>query len=153
MSDEYERDDYDERQDIVNSFSARERIGTRGGMATSIEGGSKLAKMQEQRNFYDRGLRLQDAIENYFMEIRNTPQGAGFSQSNLNHIKDIFEALPYKLYKNPYMLVLAYILTQTIRKSGTKIVEELIKETRQENISLPDVIRYYRLLQSNPHLQ
>jgi len=51
-------------------------------------------------------------------------------------------------------LILGYILVQTIKQNGTKVVKDLINETRQEaDISLSDVIRYYRLLEANPLLR
>lgn len=155
--DDYERDDYDQKKDSIVVFRDLERIGGRGGCRrgglTSIEGSSLIAKKQEKMYLYDREAKIEDMIGSYFNEIRNSPQGRGFGDSSLDHICRIFQSLPNKKYKNPYMLVLAYILSQTINRNGTKLVEDLIKETQQENISLADVIRYYRLLQSNPLLR
>lgn len=159
MSD-YGDEDYDydygeDRLNIANTFRDRERIGTRECLGSSIEGQGKLAKMMERRNIYDREFKLIcNMIEPFFWRIQRCPQNPGLGPADLTKIVQIFDSLPNKLYKNPYMLILGYILFQTINRNGTKIVKSLIEETRQEaDISLTDVIRYYRLLELNPLLR
>jgi hypothetical protein len=144
----------EESSNVVNVFRDRERVGTREALGTSIEGQGKLAKMMERRNFFDREVKLINMIEAYFWTIHACPQNPGLARPDLQKIINLFQSLPNKLYKNPYMLILGYILVQTIKQSGTKVVRDLINETRHEaDISLSDVIRYYRLLESNPLLR
>ena len=156
MSAEYddygEYDDYDEpRENVVNVFRDRERVGYREGMATTIEGTGKLAKYLERQNFFDPEFRLINSIEIYFYEVQRYERT--LNRTDLQAIIDVFHTLPNKLYKNPVMLVLGYVLIQSFDRSGLKIVRNLIQKTGQTDISDTDVIRYFRLLRSTPLLR
>lgn len=155
MSEDYYGDEYDydeqPRENVVNVFRDRERVGYREGMATTIEGSGKLAKYLERQNFFDPEFRLINAIELYFYEVQRYERT--LSRADLQAIIDVFHTLPVKLYKNPVMLVLGYVLLQTFDRSGLKNIRNLIQKTGQTDISESDVIRYFRLLRSSPLLR
>ena len=139
---------------IVNAFRDRDRIGYREGLATYIEGGSKLAKFMERRNFFDRELRLVNMIEAYFYEIQSLHDAPKFDRSDLQKIVQLFHSMQHKLYKNPYLIVLAYIMFQINHQpTCMQHIEQIIRETNQRELTLSDVIRYYRLLLVNPNLR
>jgi len=144
--DDYE-DDQSQRENVVNVFRDQERIGYREGMATMIEGAGKLAKYLERQNFFDPEFRLVNAIELYFYEVQRYERT--LSRVDLQTILELFHALPNKLYKNPVMLVLGYVLYQTFERTGLKNIRNLIQKTGQTDISESDVIRYFRLLRSS----
>lgn len=142
---------YIPQQNVVNVYRDRDRVGHTEVMATTIEYGH-LRKIQESKNFFDPEQRLIAMIESYFYEVKGYYPTIG--RGDLQRILDLFRSLPNKLYKNPYMLVLGYILHQNIRRSDAlKTIRDLIKKTGQQEISETDVIRYYRLLRSNPLLR
>ena len=152
MSD-YGDEDYGEsKSNVVNVFNDTNRIGHRRGLRTMIEGSGKLAKRASMMERFDRESKLIDMIESYFWSVQKVSTGLGVA--DLDKILDVFNTLPNKLYKNPYMLVLGYVLIQTNYRHGTKVVKRMIEESRQDvDISLSDVIRYYRLLKSHPLLR
>jgi hypothetical protein len=144
--------DFEEPQEnVVNVYRDRERVGYREGLATSIEGKNKLAKYLERQNYFDPEFRLINAIELYFYEVQSYERT--LTRSDLQKIIELFHSLPNKLYKNPIMLVLGYVLIQNIERSGLKVIHNLIQKTGQADISDSDVIRYFRLLRSNPLLR
>jgi hypothetical protein len=151
MSD-YGDEDYGESKlNVVNGFNDTNRIGYRIGLRSMIEWG-KLAKIASMRERFDRESKLIDMIESYFWSVQKVSTGLG--DADLVKIVNVFNTLPNKLYKNPYMLVLGYVLIQTNYRYGTKVVKRMIEESRQDvDISLSDVIRYYRLLKSHPLLR
>jgi hypothetical protein len=139
---------------VVNVYRDQERVGHREGLATYIEGGGKLAKMMERRNFFDRELRLVNMIEAYFYEIQSLNDAPNLDRSDLQKIVQLFHSMQHKLYKNPYLIVLAFVMIQTNHQPNCiQRIEQIIRETNQREFTLSDVIRYYRLLLVNPNLR
>lgn len=139
---------------IVNVFRDRERVGTGEGMATYIEGHSRLARTAERRNFFDRELRLVDMIQAYFYEVQSSYLRFSLERPDLQKIIDLFQSMHHKLYKNPYLIVLGYVMAQTIHQPNcVERIRQLLSSTHQHDLSVSDVIRYYRLLSSNPNLR
>lgn len=151
--DDFDFDDDDDSytpqlQIATNVWRDQERVGHNELLTTDIEYG-RLAKLQQQKNFFNPEMRLEASIKAYFYEVRSYYKG--LNQPDLVTILDIVRSLPNKLYKNPHIIVLGYILSRIIRQADPlKTIRDLIKKTGQEEIVDTDVIRYYRLLQLNP---
>ena len=135
---------------VVDTHKDQERAGgTRWGLATEIAGQSQLAKTQDRFNRMDPDIRLSTQLEHSIEEIR---QYYSLSTSDREHLLSLLMfKLPNKYYKNPQMLVLGYILQQTISRHGIRMIRRILQDM-QTSIVETDVIRYYRLLETI-HLQ
>lgn len=144
-------DDYDFEEpkgsQIVTVFRDRERIGNKHVLATEIEGKGTLAKYLDRVNNMDPEIRFLNQLEIYYYDLNHYYK---FSVGDLDIIIDYFNSTPNKIFKNPYCMLLGYILLRTYDSHKMGLVHRLLIEIKQEGVSEFDVIRYYRLLKSLP---
>lgn len=132
---------------VMGYREAQER--GRGGaeiMETQIEGRGSLARAQE---------RLQSRINNpadkklniFYRQISDLYKR--FAPNDEVLILDEFHSLPNQTYKNPYAFLLGYIGIREgkLTKNLLKTLMDYARETNVLNLSEPDIIRYYRLLE------
>jgi hypothetical protein len=151
MSDRYdygspEGDYLSPRQDIVNVYRDRERVGGFGDvMATTMAFTKKYGKDFERLNRMMARLQPEDRaiaqLEGYYMEVDkylSIPV-----QNGMRTVVALFRKAPRNIYKNPQMFLLGWLMYV----EGLYFANRAIKETQQTEISLVDVIRYQKLVQ------
>jgi hypothetical protein len=136
---------------MVN-FKDRERVGIGRDLYTEIEGGGRMAQIQERLRRLDPESRIIRQLEAYYFELSSLY--GGFIGGNLlSWIIDLFQNSPNKMFKNTNTFILGCIYYQerqqkTQNSSIVSIIQNLIVSTNQSSITLSDVIRYLRLIEA-----
>lgn len=148
MSDDIDNFDFFEEKEIpiVSAFRDRERVGFARGMATVIEGQGYLAQYLNKINRMDPELKALAMLEGFYHEVY--PVYGRFGAMDLDNIINIFNRTEHKLYKNPVLFILGYILFHSESKNRIHldIIKNIMSRTKIEGVSLSDVIRYYKLI-------
>ncbi len=144
---DFDVQEFDEKSpEFVMGFQeAQQRARAGGGtMATQIEGGGRLARLQEILQFRDKGSQQERQFLSTFFELRNS-----FAESDEVYLKDKFLALKNSAYKSPAAFLFAeYILRAgngAITKAAIQNAKQLAIET-ESDVTEEDLIRYCRLL-------
>jgi hypothetical protein len=133
---------------MVN-FKDRERVGFRRDLYTQIEGGGRLAQIQERLRKLDPESRIIRQLEAYYFELSNLYEG--FREGDLlNWIIDLFQNAPNKFFKNTNTFILGCIFYQERQQKPQNVIsmiQQIIIKTNQTSITISDVIRYFRLIE------
>lgn len=137
---------------MVN-FKDRERVGFRRDMYTEIEGGGRLAQIQERLRRMDPESRVVNQLEMYYHQVSNLYDDFS-NDAFLDKIIELFRKVPNKFFKNTNAFILGFICIQELRKNIRRpviveFIQDLITRTNQnQTITVSDAIRYMRLIES-----
>lgn len=135
-------------------FRDRERVAFREGLlATEIEGFGRLSRAQQRLLRLDPEMRVRDQLGSFYRKIRslNAVDLKGYSFGVTEDIlQDLFERFPLKIYKNPYLFLMAYIFRDVVSAQGgtraLEVIHSILHSTGEHWILDSDIIRYHRLL-------
>ena len=122
-------------------------------MYTEIEGGGRLAQIQERLRRMDPESRVLSQLETYYHQVSNLYDEFS-GDAFLDTIIDLFRKVPHKFFKNTNAFILGFVFFQELRKNTRKsviveLVQDLISRTNQsQTITVSDTIRYMRLIES-----
>lgn len=137
---------------MVN-FKDRERVGFRRDMYTEIEGGGRLAQIQERLRRMDPETRVLSQLEAYYHQVSNLYDDFS-NDAFLDTIIELFRNVPNKFFKNTNAFILGFVFVHELRKNIRKpviveLVQDIIARTNQtQTITVSDAIRYMRLIDS-----